>query len=116
MTVNQLPIEYLKSLKKDKYRREKLNFIYLFLMGMTQIRSTLTLFKEQIRDGKMFYCNFYSGLLMNNFEHTEAVISLFGEYQKHFMYRIIDQLKIITSYYFHQLSIASADTGGGKST
>ena len=44
---------------------------------------------------EMVCCNFYSGLFFNRFDRT------YKEYQKQFMYRTIDQIKIFTSFYFN---------------
>ena len=36
------------------------------------------------KSGNLVFCNFYSGLFVNNFDDYKK------EYQKHFMYRILD--------------------------
>jgi len=43
------------------------------------------------KSGKKVFCNFYSGLFTYNFD------KYIKEYQKHFMYRILDQIKIFSS-------------------
>jgi hypothetical protein len=55
------------------------------------------------------YVNFYSGLF-----HTdlETQIKL---YSTVFVYTILNQIKILTAFYFNQLIILSASTGAGKS-
>jgi hypothetical protein len=74
MRLNNLPSDYILSLKKDKDRIRKINFIYLFLMGMTNSGADkFTMRKEEFID-KMkrgyVYVNYYSGMFYNSYERS----------------------------------------------
>ena len=81
MILNGINLNYLDNIIKIKDKEErilKINFLYRFFMGMINV-NVLQNKKYDIenKSGNLVFCNFYSGLFVNNFDDYKK------EYQKY---------------------------------
>ena len=69
MILNNIDIIHLKRLivEPEDIRLKKMNFLYRFFSGMTNVTMKPESFDILIKNTDAYSCNYYSGLLVNDF-------------------------------------------------